>query len=50
MESVRITFDGNRQREKLIGLLKENGFKRVENAFWVEIWQNGNREVILERE
>lgn len=50
MKSIRITFNGNRQREKLIGLLKENGFKRVENAYWVEIWQCEDREVILERE
>lgn len=47
---MKITFDGNRERERIIGFLKRNGFKRVENAYWVEIWKNGNQEVILERE
>lgn len=38
------------EAQNLICDLRSNGYERVANSFWYEIWQKGNHKVVMERD
>jgi len=41
----------NEEAQKMAGILKEAGYSRTSNCYWVEIWEKENREAVtIERD
>lgn len=39
-----------RQAQEQIAQLKRDGYKRIQNCYWYETWENGNSRVEIERD
>lgn len=44
------TVNSEKEAQNLTEDLRANGYKRIANCFWYEIWQKGEHEVTVERD
>ena len=50
MKEIRKSFETELDVQIEIMNLKKQGFKRTQNAYWVEWWENDDTRFILERD
>ena len=50
MTEVTVKVYDSIEAEYEIRNLRKLGYKRIQNAFWVEYWEKDNNRVILERD
>lgn len=48
--TVKKIFKDEESISKEIWRLKKEGYKRVSNCYWYETWENGEKEVEIERD